>query len=135
MLGEIIAEGSGKITGVRVLSAEGQVPKLEVSVQGRGKLLGQETTEFATYVQTIRPGGELYGEAQEVVMTADGEMATWTGFGVGRPTGKGFAGSFRGSGSFQTASEKLTRLNGVATVYEYEVDEEGNYSYKEWEWK
>jgi hypothetical protein len=91
--------------------------------------------EFITYVQTVRPGGVLYGEAQEVGVTADGDTATWTGFGVGRSTGKGFAGSFRGSGSFQTASEKLMRLNGVATVYEYEVDEEGNYSYKEWEWK
>ena len=111
------------------------MPKLEVACQGSGKLLGQEMTEFITYVQTIRPGGELYGEAQEVVMTADGEMATWTGFGVGRPTGKGFAASFRGGGSFQTTAEKLARLNGVATVAEYEVDEDGNYSYKEWEWK
>ncbi len=135
MLGEIIAESSGKITGVRVLSAEGPVPELEVSLQGRGTLLGQEMTSFITYVQTIRPSGELYGEAQEVVMTADGDMATWTGFGVGRSTGKGSAASSRGAGSFQTASEKLARLNGVATVVEYELDEAGNYYYKEWEWK
>jgi hypothetical protein len=135
MLGELIAESSGKMTGIRVLSAEGPVAKLEVSLQGSGKLLGQEMTSFITYWQTIRAGGEFYGEGQEVVMTADGEMATWTGFAVGRPTGKGSAGSFRGSGSFQTASEKLARLNGVVTVFEHEADEDGNYSYKEWEWK
>ena len=135
MLGEIIIEGSGKITGVRVVSAEGPAPKLEMSCQGNCKLLGKEATDFITFWQAIRPGGELYGEAQIVMITADGEMATWTGFGVGRPTGKGFAASFRGGGSFQTASEKLARLNGVATVYEYEMDEDGNYSYKDWEWK
>jgi hypothetical protein len=133
MLGEMIVESSGKITGVKVLSVEGPVPKLEVSLQGSGKLLGQETTEFITYWQTVRPGGALYGEGQAVAMTHDGEMATWTGFGVGRPTGKGHATSYRAAGAFQTTAEKLLRLNGVATVAEYEVDEDGNYSYKEWE--
>ncbi len=111
------------------------MPKLEVSCQGNGKLLGQEMTEFITYWQTVRPGGELYGEGQVVMMTQDGQMATWTGFGVGRPTGKGFAASYRVAGSFQTASKQLSRLNGLVTVIEYEVDGNGNYSYKEWEWK
>ncbi len=135
MLGEIIAESSGKMTGVRILSAEGSVPELEVSLQGSGTLLGQEMTEFITYVQTIRPGGELYGEGQAVGMTRDGDMAVWTGIGVGRLTGKGHAASYRAAGTFQTTAEKLMRLNGVATVLEYEVDEDGNYSYQEWEWK
>ncbi len=135
MLGELILEGSGKITGARVLPSEGTMPKLEVSCQGSGKLLGQEETEFITYWQTIRPGGELYGEGQKITITQDGEMVTWKGFGVGRPTGKGFAASYRVAGSYQTASKKLARLNGLVTVIEYEVDEGGNYSYKEWEWK
>jgi len=35
----------------------------------------------------------------------------------------------------QTASPKLARLNSVALVYEYEVDENGNAHVKGWEWK
>ena len=38
------------------------------------------------------------------------------------------------AGSAQTASEKLGRLNAVATVVEYEVEEDGSYSWKLWEW-
>jgi len=29
----------------------------------------------------------------------------------------------------------LSRLNEIATVVEYDVDEEGNYRYTVWEWQ
>jgi hypothetical protein len=131
----MISESSGKLTGVKVLPVEGPAPKLEVSLQGAGKLLGQSMTEFITYWQTVRPGGELYGEGQVVMMSEAGETVTWKGFGVGRPTGKGFAASYRAAGSYQTTSATLRRLNSVITVTDYELDENGNYTAKEWEWK
>jgi len=77
----------------------------------------------------------LYGEGQTLFMTKDGEMATWKGFGLGRPTGPGFAVRFAVCGSFQTATPKLARLLDVAILTEFETDENGNYSYKSWEWK
>ena len=43
--------------------------------------------------------------------------------------------SWRGALYVQTASPKLARLNSVALVYEYEVDENGNAHGKAWEWK
>ena len=135
MLGEIIAEFSSKITGVRVLPSEEQSPKVEVSFQGSGKLLGENTTDVGTYWQTVRPGGMLYGEGQVMLMPTSGDMALWSGFGIGRSLGKGLAGTYRCCGSIQTTSQKLARLNSVAAVVEYEVDENENYSYKIWEWK
>ncbi len=48
-------------------------------------------------------------------MTQDGEMVTWKGQGIGRLTGVG-AVSWRGAVYYQTASEKLARLNGIAGV-------------------
>jgi hypothetical protein len=58
---------------------------------------------------------------------------------VGRPTGGFPAGHFAVCGSAQTASEKLARLkarlNSVAIVAEYDVDEDGSYRWTLWEWK
>ena len=54
---------------------------------------------------------------------------------MGRPTGGFPAGRFAVCGSAQTASEKLARLNSVAIVAEYDVDEDGSYRWTLWEWK
>ncbi len=134
-LGDQLGEASGKVSGTRVLASEGQHVKLEVSFQGRGTMLGKEIADYGTYWQTVRSGGELYGEGDVVWLTNDGESIRWWGFGVGRPTGSPPAGHFAVSGSAQTESQRFIRLNSVATVFEYDVDEEGNYHWTMWEWK
>src|SRR3712207_8252672 len=93
-LGDQIGEGSGRITGTRVITPLGtqQEARIEVSFQGSGTLLGQEITNIGTYVQTLRPGGVLYGEGDVLYITGEGESARWRGFGVGRPTGSFPAG-------------------------------------------
>lgn len=135
MLGELLGEASGKTAGVRVLPTEGQQVKVEVSFQGNGKLLGVGITDTGTYWQTVRPGGVFYGEGHVLMMTKDGEIADWTGFGVGRPTGPAPAAHYGVCGSVQTTSQKLSRLNSVATVVEFDVAEDGSYHWKLWEWK
>jgi hypothetical protein len=74
---------------------------------------------------------------QGIVISKDGQgTSSWTG--VGRFTGSGKV-SFRGSLFYRTpsASEggKLSFLNNMAGVFEYEVDETGKCSVKVWEWK
>jgi hypothetical protein len=133
-MGERLGESSGKITGTRVLTSEGQV-KVEVSFQGRGDMLGEDITDFGTYWQSVRPGGVLYGEGDVLWLTDDGQSALWSGFGVGRPTGAPPAAHFAVCGSVQTESQRQARLNGVATVVEHDVDQEGNYHWTLWEWK
>jgi hypothetical protein len=137
MLGELIGEERGKLTGLRVLPHEGSGPKVEVSFQASGKILGIDSTDMGTYWSIVRQHGDgvLYGNGQGVVMTKSGEMATWVGTGVGRFTGHGSGTLFRGSVYYQTSSERLSRLNGLAGVYEYEADENGNTTAKFWEWK
>ena len=135
MLGEMIGEGKGKVIGVRVLPFDGTGPKMEVSFQGGGSLLGQDVTDVGTYVSTLTPHGVLNGVGQGLVTTRNGDIATWTGTGVGRPTGHGMAASWRGSICYQTSSQRLAGLNKIAAVFEYEVDEKGNTSEKMWEWK
>jgi hypothetical protein len=135
LLGEKVGEESGRVVGMRVLSADPAGPKVEVSVQQTGKLLGKETTTSITYWSTPKAGGLLHGEGQGIIMTPDGDMVTFSGTGVGRPTGRGMAASFRGAIFYQTASKDLSRLNEIAGVFEFEVDESGNTYGKVWEWK
>ncbi len=134
MLGELLGEERGKRTGFRVLPSDGGGPKVEVSFSAQGKLLGVDTTSMGTYWSIVRADGTLFGDGQGLVMTAEGDMATWTGQGVGRFVGRGTV-SWRGAVYYQTTSERLARLNGVAGIFEYEVDEEGNSRSKVWEWK
>jgi hypothetical protein len=137
-LGELIIEDRGKITGQRVLNVKG--PKTETSFTMQGRYKEAEGTDVGTYTSVLREGGVIYGKGQGIVTTRDGhEMATWTGQGIGRFTGSGKI-SFRGSLFFQTPSAakeggKLSFLNNLVGVFEYEVDEMSNCSSKVWEWK
>ena len=139
VLGELIEEESGKITGQRVIDIEGI--KIETSFKMNGKFGGVEGSDIGTYCTVMREGSEpgvMYGEGQGVITTKDGQgMATWTGQGIGRFTAPGKI-SFRGSVFYRTTATgggKISFLNNVVGVFEYEVDEQGNSSTKVWEWK
>jgi hypothetical protein len=132
MLGELIYQGSGKRIVRRVLSSE--PVKVEVTFEGPGKVLGIDAMEIGTYTSVIRPDGTIYGEGAGVLMTTAGDSITWKGAGVGTFKERG-AVSYRGAVYYQTASPKLSRLNTVAGVFEFESDESGNTQSKIWEWK
>ena len=135
MLGEQLGEETGQITGMRVLPDEGVGPRVEVSFQASGTLLGTPESDMGTYVSVTRSDGTLFGDGQGVVVTDDGEMAAWRAQGAGRFTGHGTAVSWRGAVYYQTNSERLARLNGVAVVYEFETDENGKVAAQFYEWK
>jgi hypothetical protein len=99
-----------------------------------GRLLGQNVTTTGTYWQTVRPGGVYYGEGRVIFMTGDGQVAEWSGIGVGRPTGPPPSASFATTGSARTTSPSLARLNSIATVGEYDVDAGGRWTWKLYEW-
>ena len=67
-------------------------------------------------------------------MGAGGEMATWLGSGVGTMKKDGSA-SCRGAIYYQSASAPWLRLNGIASVFEYDVDAQGRTRSENWEWK
>jgi hypothetical protein len=133
MLGEQIGEETGKVMARRVLSTDGGA-KVEVSLQSSGKLVGVEFRSTVTYWAGIRPDGSLYGEAQGLVVGTGGERATFKAQGVGKLLDGG-AVSYRGAQYFYSDSKKLSRLNAIAAVFEYEADAEGNTRSKLWEWK
>jgi len=135
MLGELLGESSGKLLATRVLPTEGQLIKVEVSFQGSGKFLGEDITDIGTYWQCVKPGGSLYGEGHVLIMTKDGGISDWIGFGVGAPAGPSPAAHYAVCGRFQGAPEKWARITKVAIVTEYDVDSSGGYRWKMWDWK
>jgi len=80
----------------------------------------------------------MYAEAQGVITAKDGEgMATYVGQGIGRSTSPGKV-RFHGSVFFSTTltgGRRLSFLDNMVGVFEYEGDEQGNCSVKVWEWK
>ena len=136
MIGEKLYEIIGKVTGERVLRGEalGDV-MLEVSFQGTGRIFGLDTIESGTYKASMKAPGALYAEGQGLSLTTEGEGVTWHGTGVGRPTGKGMAAHWRGAIYYTTQAPKLARLNTMAVVFEWDIDEHGNARGTTWEWK
>jgi hypothetical protein len=134
MIGEQIGTEQGKVTGYRILPSDAG-PKVEVSFQAAGTILRVGHSTLGTYTSKMRPDGTVFGEGQGIVRGATGQMASWVGQGVGKLGPRGQAISYRGSIYYQSASPEWSRLNGVAAVFEYEVDEDGNTDSKIWEWK
>jgi hypothetical protein len=90
--------------------------------------------EVGTYWSTVRADGSLYGEGQGILMGKGGELATWVGQGVGTIKKEGGV-SYRGAVYYQTSTPAWTRLNSVASIFEYELDTQGNSRLQLWEWK
>jgi hypothetical protein len=132
MLGELVYEGTGKPMGMRVLDDNGT---LELTFQEQGAVFGTQCTNALTYVSTARPDGTSYSEGHGVMLTVDGDTATFSSSGIGIPKKTPPASSIRGASFFRTRAPKLARLNSIVCVYEVEANEDWTYTVKEWEWK
>ena len=128
MLGELIGEFKGKNTGWRVLP-DG---KIETTAQGTGKILGVDAFLLSTSVGSMA-NGVFMGEATSVITTMDGDSVMMKGIAVGWPSGNG--GTTRAASIQTTQSQKLSRLNKVVGMQEYETDMNDNWTGKMWEWK
>ncbi len=130
MLGDIIGNAKGKITGSNKLSS-GQV---EVSFEGEGKFQGVGASEKGSYTQSLRSEGVLYADSQVSITTKDGDKVTWTGFGIGFPSGPGITANYAHCGTIETDSPNLAHLRGVAAISQCSVKENGDYTWTFWSW-
>jgi hypothetical protein len=134
MVGDKLGSVTGKVVLRRVLAAGPAATRTESTQQGAGTLLGIDFRETSTYESDLRPDGTLFGSGQGIYMGSGGEIATWVGQGVGVFT-KGGGVAFRGALYLYSSSAKWQRLNSVASIFEYEVDADGNYKGTLAEWK
>ena len=130
----------GRIIGQRVLAVMPQ-PQLEFSFManasinnGSGSLINAINT--GTSVSTLNADGTFNGKGQGILRTEAGEVATWTNQVIGNLTLEGTIIS-RGVGFWSTPSttDELAFMNGMITVFEVQIDREGNLSAREWEWR
>ncbi|MFD1072606.1 hypothetical protein ACFQ29_05060 [Longispora fulva] len=129
-----MGEEFGQTTGTRVLrSVNGGPPTLEISFQASGTLLDAPAMDMGTYTAELRPNGTILGHGQGVVSTPDGDMLTWTAFGVGQQANG--VTQYRGSVVYETGASRFARLNGLCCAFEYEVDDSGKTTGRWWEWK
>jgi hypothetical protein len=137
MLGQLLFESRGRITGQRVLPNENGNPKLETSIEGTGIFTGSlEVTTTWTYWAIQRPDGTSYSQGKGIIMTEDGrETATAIGHAEGKTVDSGKM-RYVGAIFYETHSEnKLAFLSNLVGVHEFEVDASGNYEHRLWEWK
>ena len=132
MLGEQIAVATGKRIVRRILSTE--PPQAEVTFEDNGTMLGVAVSQTGTYTSVIRSDGTIFGDGNGMMITADGEMISWKGSGIGR-FGAGGSVTYRGMIYYQTASQKLARLNSMCGAFEFDVEAAGGTSGRVWEWK
>ncbi len=136
MLGNKVIQGQGKVTGTRVLRGDDyRYMKMEFSFQESGTALGTPYTNYGTYTIFERIPGQLYGEGQGILETADGEGAIWTGAGIGHMTGEGLSVKFSAAVTFQAGDGKLKALKDNLVIFEFSQDNEGNITVAGWEWK
>jgi hypothetical protein len=130
----------GRIIGQRVLAVTPQ-PQLEFSFMANASINnGSDVVinaiNMGTSVSTLNADGTFNGKGQGILRTERGEVATWTNQVVGNLTQDGTIIS-RGVGFWSTPSTtgELAFMNGMITVFEVQIDREGNLSAREWEWR
>ena len=139
LLGNPFFVEQGRITGQRVLAVAPQ-PELEFSFMANASINNAggvviNAINTGTSVSTLNADGSFHGEGQGILRTQAGEVATWTNQVVGNLTSKGTIIT-RGVGFWSTPSTtgELAFMNGMITVFEVQIDMEGNLSAREWKW-
>jgi hypothetical protein len=134
MLGDLFYEAKGKITSKRVLDLEG--PKIESSYFLEGKMREIEVAEIGTFTSIPISDGLFFIEGKDIVTVkgSDDEMATVKAQGISKL--KDSSKVVSGSNFYRSSKTgKLSFLNNLVGVHEATVDNDGNISYKVWEWK
>ena len=138
-LGDPFFVEQGRIIGQRVLAVTPQ-PQLEFSFMANATInnggnIVINAINTGTSVSTLNADGTFRGEGQGILRTERGDVATWTNRVVGNLTPEGTIIT-HGVGFWSTPSTtgELAFMNNMITVFEVQIDREGNLSAREWEW-
>ena len=138
-LGDPFFVEQGRIIGQRVLAVAPQ-PQLEFSFMANASINNGDdgvinAINTGTSISTLNADGSFRGEGHGILRTHGGGVATWTNQVVGSITPEGTIMT-RGVGIWSTPSTtgELAFMNNMITVFEVQIDREGNLSAREWEW-
>jgi len=108
---------------------------MEMTGTVSGKMYdGDMFTSYFSYDMQMRPDGTTHGDIRGMYRTASGMAGTFTGEGNAIMAMDG-SSKHRGCLCYSNPPGKYAAWNGVAVVFEYDVDKEQNIMAKGWEWK
>jgi hypothetical protein len=130
----LLYEAIGNVVGTRVLNVIGE-PQLEYSIVENGTITGIENvTNIQTWIDTLRTPKVTYGEGKGIMITDDGQRATWIGYDIGQLQNNGSI-IYKGITIFNSnATEGMSFLNNLVGLHITKV-EGNNQSTKTWKWQ
>lgn len=133
--GPFYEANASKFVGQRVVSTANGIPQVEQSIVENGTMRGiGNVTDLETWTNTFTSPTIAHGVGQGVITTADGQIATWTGYGLGRSNINGVV-TYHDLIIFNTNSTgKLAFLKNLEALSITVVDG-SKQTRKMWEWK
>ena len=131
-LGKLFFEEKGKITGQKPVGDN----KMEVSYSSNGTMNSNiDVTTSGNFLSVSRGNNVTDNLGEAVIKTKDGtETAHYKFLAIGRLDGG--KPIFIGASVYDTNSTgKLAFLDNQVGIFKVEIDKQGNFVNKEWEWK
>lgn len=136
MLGDPIGYAQGSVVSSRVLEPIENEVNLEISFQGRGEILGFPFADMGTCRLVFRSDGMIHAKDGNIVMFGlQGETARVQSSGLGRLCGPVPQGRYTSTGTFETSANCWKPLNELIGIFEFIVNEQGEYKVTIWAWK
>jgi hypothetical protein len=131
-IGNLTYQENGRVTGKRVLDVNG--PVMENSYSASGTLKGNiPVTNIGTIKVFIRSGGAIYGEGQGVMLSRNGEIATWISQAIGHADQNGNVIVYDSVVFGLSSTGNTSFLNNMMLVFKQLVSQTNNVSSKAWE--
>jgi hypothetical protein len=139
-LGNPFLVEQGRIGGERVVAVTPQ-PQVESTFVADATINSDgdaviNAINTGTSVTTLNADGTFSGQGQGILRSQGGDVVIWTNQWAGNVTAEGTIIT-RGAGfwsTFSTTTGELAFMNGMVTVFEVQIDGQGNLSAREWEW-
>ncbi len=121
-------------TGMTTLDKKGQVK--EITFDGSGTINGVEFTEQGSYFALIKLDGSIHSHGSVVIMTTDGESASYTYQTLGMVRSDGKLVELGCAFVSTTSRGKLASLDKVVLILRTEIDQHaGTGKTWGWDWK
>jgi hypothetical protein len=130
----LLYEAIGNVVDTRVLNVIRE-PQLEYSIVENGTITGiGNVTNIQTWIDTLRTPKVTYGEGKGVMITDNGQRATWTGYDIGQLQNNGSI-IYKGITIFNdNATEDMAFLNNLVGLHTTMV-QDNNQATKIWKWQ
>jgi hypothetical protein len=133
-IGRPLTDERGRLTVRRVLSVDDGAAKVETTFETEGSLGDVHYTTLGTLTSVIRPDGTLYGSVKAGLRTDGNDTGVYRGITGGKYTeGTPHARTYRGAITFENTRGALAELNSVFAVFELDIDDAGQVSFRTWE--